>query len=136
LDFAHWNRIYHSCSLHTEYVMIILYISKTYSVWFIYSISTIMEYQIVCLCLQRWVRLYRKTTAEVYVRTTNGVEAANKTLKYHCLDRGASKKSLTNIATVLTQTFIPGRRNKYVLKLNQNNFICLCTFSFDGQCTL
>jgi len=56
--------------------------------------------------LQRWLWLHRLDKLRVLVRTNNGVERQNRTLK-ECHIRCRSDKSLSGLLTAIHEQFLP-----------------------------
>lgn len=62
-----------------------------------------------------WARAYRDDHYHGAVDTNNGTEALNKALKYRYLPRTKSM-SLSGVATLLVEQFVPDMRQMYVFK--------------------
>lgn len=60
-----------------------------------------------------WARAYRDQMYHAAINTTNGVEAQNKLLKYNYLPRRKSI-TLSQLATVLYEEFVPETHHKYL----------------------
>lgn len=65
------------------------------------------------LYIQLWARAYRDQTYHAAINTTNGVESQNKLLKYSYLPR-RKNITLSHLATVLYEEFVPETHHKYL----------------------
>ena len=70
-------------------------------------------HQFCFLHIQLWARAYRDQTYHAAINTTNGVESQNKLLKYSYLPR-RKNITLSHLATVLYEEFVPETHHKYL----------------------
>lgn len=66
--------------------------------------------------LQKWARAYRDDQYHAAVDTNNGTEAQNKLLKYSFLPRKKYTATLSNIVSILVESFLPTRRQHHILQ--------------------
>lgn len=66
-------------------------------------------------CYKRWVYAYREKKYNICLNTNNGVESQNKLFKSIYLPR-ATGKSLSSIATVIVNNYLPDQHKQYIIK--------------------
>ena len=71
--------------------------------------------------LQLWARAYRDREYYVAVNINNGTEAQNKVLKYSYLPK---TMTLSSIATILVEDYLPDAQRKYVFQNFQQSPHC------------